>query len=133
MHAYAASGGKAPAIIHRADGRQAIRCPRCEQEAPIDADRCDACGLPFTLEGVAARAAPGGTNGYAVASLVLALIGMPCFVLLVPQVLAIFFAIVALRQIHREPRQRGGGLAWAGITIGTISLLVSIAALFLSR
>ncbi len=128
VHAYAAAGERAPALVRTADGQMVIRCPRCEGESSIDADRCETCGLPFTLAGVSHDAMPGGTNGYAVASFVMGLLGLPCFVVVVPQVLAIVLGAIALMRIGPAGTERGRGLAWAGIVLGVVSFAVTAAA-----
>src|SRR3712207_278861 len=76
VHAYAAAGERAPAILRAKDGRQLIRCPRCQGTSPITANNCKSCGMPFTMEGTTLEAA-GSSNGFAVASLVLGIIGVP--------------------------------------------------------
>jgi len=131
VHAYAADGARAPEIVRTDADELFIRCPRCRHDSPVDADRCQDCGLPFTLEGVTHGPVPGGTNGYAVASLVMGLLGVPCLALIMPQVLAVVFGLVALNQIPRNEAQRGRGLAWAGILLGAFSLAVA-AAVFLA-
>jgi uncharacterized protein DUF4190 len=61
------------------------------------------------------------TNGFAVASLVTALIGwIPCGL---GSVLAIIFGFVARDQIRRsQGRQQGAGMATAGIVIGFVAI-----------
>ncbi len=131
VHAYAAAGATAPEIIRAADGRQMVRCPRCGFLSPIDAGHCYECGLPFSFDDVRSLPAPGSTNGYAAASLVMGLLGMPCFVFVVPQILAIVFGIVALRQIDRAgSTQTGIGPATAGIVCGVLSLLITTIAFY---
>ncbi len=51
LHAFAADGAQAPVIARRADGSQVIVCRQCGAQCAPDADRCSACGAPFTLEG----------------------------------------------------------------------------------
>lgn len=50
MHAYAASGSQAPQIVSGADGVSRIECRRCGGVSPVDADACEGCGVPFTIE-----------------------------------------------------------------------------------
>lgn len=125
VHAYAANGANAPKIIESEDGQRKIRCPRCGFLSPLDADRCEPCGMPFTLEGVVYQTVPGATNGYAIASLVLSLLGLTCMVLFLPQILGVVFGVIALRQLDRKKLQRGRGLAWAGILLGVIGLVIA--------
>ncbi|KQV10932.1 DUF4190 domain-containing protein [Kitasatospora sp. Root107] len=70
-----------------------------------------------------------GTNGLAITSLVLGILGFGCFL----WVLGLGFGIGALRQIRRRPQQ-GKGLAvagivisclWAVLTIGLVGVLVA--------
>jgi DNA-directed RNA polymerase subunit RPC12/RpoP len=127
MHAYAAAGARAPEIIRTAEGRQFIRCPRCEQISPVDANTCAVCGLPFTLEGVSSASHPDQRNGYAIASLVMSLLGLPCGVLIVPQILGVAFGLVSLRQIARNaPLETGRGMATAGILLSLASLAATV-------
>jgi hypothetical protein len=57
IHAYAAAGSRAPRIQRLADGSQMIVCPRCRGHSHVDADVCQSCGMPFTIEGAASVAA----------------------------------------------------------------------------
>src|ERR1700710_2199083 len=83
VHAYAAAGDRAPAILRGSDGKQTIRCPRCSGMSPISANNCKGCGMPFTMEGTTLEAA-GTSNGFCVASLVLGIIGLPAFCAMIP-------------------------------------------------
>jgi len=132
VHAYAASGHSAPQIVRNASGDQVVKCPRCGNLSPVQAHRCAKCGLPFTLEGIGYDAPLGGRNGYAVASFVMGLLGVPCTVLIVPQLLAVVFGVVALHQISSSEAQRGAGLAWAGTALGGLSLIMATVA-FVAR
>ena len=68
-----------------------------------------------------------GTNGFAIASLVFALFWFGWF----GSVLAIVFGHVALSQIGRtRGRQRGRGLAVAGLLLGYIEVLMFFAVMF---
>ena len=126
VHAYAAAGERAPAILRTNDGRLIIRCPRCQAISPISANNCKACGMPFTMEGTTVDAS-GTNNGYAVASLVLGIIGVVlfCIPIIVPG-LALIFGTIALRQANKtESPGNSRGMAIAGIILGVIGLLVS--------
>jgi len=60
-----------------------------------------------------------GTNGFAIASLVLGLVGV--------QILAIVFGHIALAQIRRSGGAQGGrGLAIAGLVVGYAVLIVGV-------
>jgi hypothetical protein len=126
VHAYAAAGERAPAILRARDGKQMIRCPRCQGTSPISANNCKGCGMPFTMEGTTLEAA-GTSNGYAVASLVLGIIGLPasCIPFIVPG-LALTFGIIGYNQVVKNNAEGGGrGMAIAGIVLGVIGCLIS--------
>ena len=129
VHAYAAAGERAPAILRAKDGKQLIRCPRCQGTSSITANNCKGCGMPFTMEGTTLEAA-GTSNGFAVASLVLGIIGLPasCIPFLVPG-LALTFGIIGYNQITKANAEGGGGgrgMAIAGIVLGIIGCLISV-------
>jgi peptidoglycan biosynthesis protein MviN/MurJ (putative lipid II flippase) len=56
------------------------------------------------------------TNGFAIASLVLSLVGF--------SVIAIIFGHIALGQIKRNPNESGRGMALAGNIIGYLSIVL---------
>ena len=58
-----------------------------------------------------------GTNGMAVASLVLSLLGI--------SLLGLIFGFVALGQIEKNPGQQGRGMAIAGIVLSVLWLAVA--------
>ena len=126
VHAYAAAGERAPAILRGGDGKQFIRCPRCSATSPITANNCKSCGMPFTMEGTTLEAT-GSSNGFAVAGLVLGIIGlMPC-TFGVPPILALVFGIIGYNQISKAGGERGGkGMAIAGIVLGIIGGLLAV-------
>jgi hypothetical protein len=74
----------------------------------------------------AGYAPPASTNGLAVASLVLGLIGvLSCgYTFFVAPLLAVIFGVLGRRQI-RETGQRGEGMAMAGLVLGIIGLVIS--------
>jgi hypothetical protein len=128
VHAYAAAGERAPNIIRRSDGSQVIHCSRCLAPSPIAANNCRQCGMPFTMEGTTLEA-QGSSNGYAVASLVLGIIGVPAGITIILPVLAIIFGIVGIRQISQntsESTTSSRALAIAGIGCGCVGLLIGI-------
>jgi hypothetical protein len=110
LHAYAASGALAPQIIRRPDGTAVIACAGCGAENEMDADRCTACGAPFTLE-----AAPTGSGSHlravelgavTLGSIGLASVYLPF--LLLPAVLGMVLGIRACADSRR-------GLSWLGV------------------
>ncbi len=78
------------------------------------------------------RPLAGGTNGFAVASLVLGIVGLTAFPL-IPSILALIFGYKGRREIDRSGgMQEGRGLAVAGIVLGWIgcAFLLLVVALF---
>ncbi len=130
MHAYAAAGQKAPSIVTRASGEQAIVCPRCRGESDVDANMCPRCGLPFTIEGASAIAATadGGTDRFSTASFVCGVIGIFTFCMPVMGALAVVLGCVALfrmpNDITQDTKRR---YAVMGMVFGVISLGLSAA------
>lgn len=123
VHAYAAAGHKAPQIISTDDGaKRHIQCPRCNQLNPLSGNNCVSCGLPFTMEGTMGDAIS-GTNTWAVASLVLGIVGLFSFCFFVPPLLAIIFGGVALRSSSSHGQQSGQGMAIAGIIMGGLGVV----------
>ncbi len=130
VHAYAAAGHKAPQIvaIESPQGEQQyIKCPRCTRNNVLSSNNCVGCGLPFTMEGTVGDAVS-GTNTWAVASLVLGIIGIPGgFCLIVPPILAVVFGALAMRTSNQASGQTPGqGLAIAGLILGAIGILLSV-------
>jgi hypothetical protein len=124
VHAYAAAGDRAPAIIRQGDGKQVIRCARCSAASPITANNCKACGMPFTMEGTTLEAS-GTSNGFAVAGLVLGIIGLPAGCTFIFPVLAIVFGWIGYAQISKSGTDGSGkGMAITGIVFGIIGLLI---------
>ena len=70
------------------------------------------------------------TNGFAVAALVLGIIGIPAVLVLVGllfAVLALIFGLVARSQIQRSGgAQGGGGMAMAGIVLGGVGIVLEV-------
>jgi hypothetical protein len=126
VHAYAAAGERAPAIVRTKDGKQAIRCPRCAAMSPISANNCKSCGMPFTIEGTTVEAA-GTSNGFCVASLVLGIIGLIPVCGIPAAVLAIVLGSIGYMQVSKNEGDGGGkGLAVAGIVCGSIGCIITV-------
>jgi DNA-directed RNA polymerase subunit RPC12/RpoP len=128
VHAYAAAGERAPNIVRQDDGSQQIRCSRCFAPSPISANNCRQCGMPFTMEGTTLEA-QGSSNGYAVAALVLGIIGLPAGITIILPLLAVIFGIVGLRQLgpsSAEPSTSSRAMAIAGLVCGSIGLMLGI-------
>jgi len=126
VHAYAAAGHKAPQIVAGTGlNDRIIRCPRCSRANPLASNNCAGCGLPFTMEGTVADSIS-GSNSWAVASLVLGIVGIPASCVVIPPVLAIIFGIIALRApAQATGKTPGTGLAIAGIVLGAIGICLS--------
>lgn len=125
MHAYANAGEKAPKIFRLENGDQAIECPRCRRRASIDANICDACGMPFTMEGAAAivEFSSGQANGLASAALTVGVLSLLAFCAPGLGLVAIGLGVAALRRAEKMGNlATGRGTAIAGITLGVISL-----------
>ena len=63
---------------------------------------------------------------YAVASLVLGIIGIPAACAVIPPVLALIFGLVAISQIGKNSESGGKGMAIAGIVLGVIGCAISL-------
>ncbi len=80
----------------------------------------------MTVENAAQR-----TSGYAIASLILGIVGFLVFPI-VPSILAIVFGLKAREEFRRDPAVGGDGLATAGIVLGWVGLtLTALGLLFL--
>ena len=73
-----------------------------------------------------------GSNTWAVAALVLGIVGIPTFCLVVPALLAVIFGILAMRGSNTGVGpQSGRGMAIAGLIMGLLSIAVAL--LFYAR
>ena len=82
--------------------------------------------MPFTMEGTTLEAA-GSSNGFAVAGLVLGIIGLPLGCTFIPSVLAIVFGSIGYTQIAKSGAEAGGkGMAISGIILGGVGLLIGM-------
>ena len=133
MHAYATAGSKAPMIIRRADGSQAVRCPRCGREMPVESDTCRACGMPFTMEGAQEIMSHGPeTNSLASASLTVGVLSIPTFCLQALGPVAISLGFVAIQRASKMgSNMPGRTMAIAGILCGLAGCGVFIASLII--
>ncbi len=102
-------------------------CSNGHNNAP-SAAYCSTCGVN-TFQPVSSYGAPAvahaGTNGYAVASLVLGIV----WIFWLGSALALIFGFVAKRQIREHP-QGGAGMATAGIVLGCIGAATFLLAMF---
>jgi DNA-directed RNA polymerase subunit RPC12/RpoP len=106
LHAYAAAGANAPRIVHLDNGESAIVCPRCGRASPLTAHRCDACGLPFTMEGTgpAGRETPDALDYACLACGAVAALTIACHVGFVPAVVAIVLGVISMRRARQDRR-----------------------------
>ncbi len=121
VHAYAASGDQAPQIVRGDNGEPAIKCPRCNAHNSLDANSCEACGRPFTLEG--ASVARGRYDAQGLASLGLGLLALPLCMFFVPGVLAITVGWLRARETPGSPWPP---LIRAGVALGGLSLAMGV-------
>ena len=124
MHAYANAGGRAPTIRRLAGGEQAIVCPRCHREMPVDSNMCEGCGLPFTIEGASGVAdVEYQHNPRATAALTAGVISLLTFCIPVAGVIAIVLGVLVLKDRSAGAEGRSGRpMAIAGIVMGAISV-----------
>jgi hypothetical protein len=89
---------------------------------------------PWGQQQYGAPAPARATNGMAVASLVLGLVGLVTFWLLaVPPILAVVFGLVGRSQIKLTGgRQEGDGMAVAGIILGIVGMVIFVIVLIVS-
>ncbi|MDB5327812.1 MAG: hypothetical protein JWM57_3381 [Phycisphaerales bacterium] len=123
VHAYAAAGERAPAIIRDENGIQMIVCAKCRRASPINVNNCKHCSMPFTMEGTAPEAA-GAASGFATAALVLGIIGVPFFCTVIVPLLAIVFGGIALSKLGED--KGGRGQAIAGLVCGIVGVGIAI-------
>jgi hypothetical protein len=87
---------------------------------------------PDPTTGISQRTAPPGvyapltTNGFAIASLILGIVGLTWFPL-IPSILALVFGYKGRNEIDRSGgTQQGRGLAVAGIVLGWIAIVLIV-------
>ncbi|MFT5471681.1 MAG: hypothetical protein ACI8UO_006818 [Verrucomicrobiales bacterium] len=66
--------------------------------------------------------APQQTNGMAIASMVLGIVGLPIGCIIVPQILAVIFGHISVNQCNQRPELGGKGMGIAGLVMGYIGL-----------
>lgn len=133
LHAYAASGELAPKLIRIEDGEHVIECPRCRRRSQVDANVCNACGAPFTLEGAASTAdfKPSHSNLLARAALGVGLASIPTFQFPILGVIAIGMGWAAMIRFKHRVSRRERNAAIAGTICGSIVILLAILRHFL--
>ena len=118
VHAYGASGHSAPQIINCPDGSLVIQCPRCNAHSPIDADTCEACGIPFTMD-AAATVGKMYRDRWAASSVTLGVVGVVVSPLFIPGFFATWYG---LRSVMFSGHGRRKYLGLLGMLLGLISL-----------
>jgi hypothetical protein len=91
-------------------------------------------GPTYGVPGYAAPPHPSGadaalrrTNGFAVASLVLGIVGVGACFFVVPSLLAVIFGAVALNQMKHQPAAYSGrGMAIAGLVLGLVGVALFV-------
>jgi ribosomal protein L40E len=118
LHAYAASGHQAPLIVQREDGTAVIQCPHCNAHNTIDADACEACGTPFTME-TAPTVGKLRRDRQATAALAFGVVAFFLFFAIVPGLLAIWFGV---RSVMFAGSSRLCVRGLTGLALGLLSL-----------
>ena len=128
-----------------------VLCPHCKEKvdvagsAPNTKTACPKCGgelmtpdipaaaplkAPQTPQATPMPQGPPRTNGMAIASLVLAIIGFLTSILgigIIFGVVALILGIIALGQIKANSRQqKGRGMAMAGVILGALSVVMMV-------
>jgi GYF domain 2/Domain of unknown function (DUF4190) len=67
------------------------------------------------------------TNGFAITSLTLGIIGLFCCTTVIFNILAVIFGHIALNQLKLKPTEGGRNLALAGLIMGYLGLALGIA------
>lgn len=102
------------------------RCSLCNRVSPAGRPTCSYCGAYWQArnsEEAAATAGPPSTSAMAVTGFVLAL--TTWWIPLIGPLIALIVSVLGLRQARDPAANRtGAGLAWAGITISALGLLL---------
>ena len=108
-------------------------CSSCGTQIAVDAATCPSCGRPqSTISG------PRRTDGQAIASLVLGIVGlMMCP--LIPSIIAVIIGKQAKDRLAADPSLQGEELArvgvilgWIGIGLGSVGVVIGIIAVVVS-
>ncbi len=103
-------------------------CPNCLVEVQ-GRKYCGNCKVLAVQGQPAAYQGPTKTCGYAIASLVLSLVGLVvCGIIL--EILALVYASKAKTAIRQNPQLTGSGMATAGMVIGIIGLVLGVIQVF---
>ena len=122
LHAYAASGREAPRIRYTRAGEPYIVCAGCGTSAAIDANHCQRCGAPFTLDGAPTAAPPGGSK-LAWVALACGILALPTATYIIPSLVTLALATVARGTSSRLRRPM---IANTALVLGALSLVLGI-------
>lgn len=108
-------------------------CSSCGTQISDGAVACPSCGRPVTT-----YTPPRRTDGQAIASLILGIVGLTMCPL-VPSIIAVIVGNQAKARLDIDPSLQGAELArvgvilgWIGIALGSIGLVIGILAFVLS-
>ena len=100
--------------------------PEAEGTGPSSQERTFTESGTNEIEIVSEPKKKAGINGFAIASIIAAIVAVPCnYLFLIPSILAIIFGIIGI--IKASAPGLGRGLAIAGLIIGNIAALLWIA------
>jgi hypothetical protein len=114
-------------------------CNKCGAPIPEGASFCQKCGAPVEPSAAPARTpsavsdqpvttiAPSRTSGFAIAALVLGIIG---FLINFLSILAIIFGALGMSHTGKDPALKGRGMAVAGLVLGIIVVFIWIFIIF---
>ncbi|MCL2150111.1 MAG: DUF4190 domain-containing protein [Dehalococcoidia bacterium] len=93
-----------------------VFCNSCGTESREGDSFCAKCGSSLVaMSRVMSESIARRTNGFAIAALVLGLVGM--------SPLAIIFGVLSLKQIGQDPNLDGRGMAIAGLVLGILGTI----------
>lgn len=119
------------------------QCPKCNYTCADEDVICKNCGYLFSTENKipeqqygfedASNVTPPKTNGMSIASLVLGIIGVVtscCYIGIIPGILSLIFGIISKKRIKdSNGREKGDGLAIAGIILSIVAIVFAIYAI----
>lgn len=117
LHAYAASGSRAPRI-ERMGEQILIICPNCQARNTIDADACASCAAPFTIDGAQTMGKLERAN-FGARSLTAGVLSVFLFPLMVPGMAAVYFG---WRSVFRTGERGVPVSGLVGLVLGACSI-----------
>jgi len=112
-----------------------MNCSRCQQQLPLGAAFCPACGASCGAPPTSPTASPSRTDSDATGGLIpyknpKALWGYYCAIFsLLPiaglplGIIAIVLGFLGLRDYRREPHRRGAAHAWIALILGSVTTI----------